>query len=82
MAGLSEGEYCLHVALLLWAIEAGVRIRDSMTVTQKKAYWVMPSGMKDVPYAPVKSIRKEEKPYNCTDIAIDPFPLRQKSGQK
>ena len=35
MAGL--GESCSHVASLLWAIESGVRIRDSMTVTQKKS---------------------------------------------
>ena len=27
-----------------------------MTVTQNKAYWVMPSGVKDVLYTPVKSI--------------------------
>ena len=34
MAGL--GESCSHVASLLWAIEAGVKLRDSMTVTQKR----------------------------------------------
>ena len=34
VAGL--GESCSHVASLLWAVESGVRIRDSMTVTQKK----------------------------------------------
>ena len=34
MAGL--GESCSHVGLLLWAVEAGVHLRDSMTVTQKK----------------------------------------------
>ena len=34
MAGL--GETCSHVASLLWAVEAGVRMRDSMTVTQKR----------------------------------------------
>ena len=54
MAGL--GESCTHVASLLFAIESGVCIRDSMTVTQKKAYWVMPTGVKEVPYAPVKDI--------------------------
>jgi len=27
-----------------------------MTVTQKSAYWVMPSGVKDIPYAPVKEM--------------------------
>ena len=53
MAGL--GECCSHVASILWAVEAGVRIRDSMTVIQNKAYWVMPNGVKDVLYAPVKS---------------------------
>ncbi len=45
VAGL--GETCSHVASLLFAIESGVRIRDSMTVTQKKAYWVMPTGVKE-----------------------------------
>lgn len=33
MAGL--GETCSHVASMLWAIEASVRLRDSMTVTEK-----------------------------------------------
>ena len=54
VAGL--GESCSHIASLLWAIEAGVRLRNSMTVTQKRAYWVMPSGMKDVTYASLKDI--------------------------
>ena len=47
VAGL--GESCSHIATLLWAIEAGVRLSNSMTVTQKRAYWVMSSGVKDVP---------------------------------
>ena len=54
MAGL--GECCSHVASLLWAVEAGARVGDSMTVTQKKAYWVVSNGVKDIPYAPLKSI--------------------------
>ncbi len=45
MAGL--GGTCSHVAAKLWAIESGVRLRDSMTVTQKKAYWVIPNGVKE-----------------------------------
>ncbi len=45
MAGL--GESYSHVASLLWAIESGVRIRDSVAVTQKKAYWVIPNGIKE-----------------------------------
>ena len=49
------GESCSHIAMLLWAIEASVQIRDSTTVT-KKAYWVLPTPVKDVPYAPIKNI--------------------------
>ncbi len=72
MAGL--GETCSHVASLLWAIEAGVRIRDSMTVTQKTAYWVTPNGIKDVPYAPVKDVdfigkKRSESMITKLDIA-------------
>ena len=71
MAGL--GECCSHVASLLWAVEAGVRIRDSMTVTQKKAYWVMPSGVKDVPYAQVKDIEFIGKKRSVTAIHTSQF---------
>lgn len=46
MAGL--GESCSHVALLLWAVEAGAKKRDSLTVTDEKAYWVLPSAVKKV----------------------------------
>ena len=49
--------------VVLWAIESGVHIRDSMTVTQKKAYWVIPNAVKEVSYAPVeyRLCWKEEK---------------------
>ena len=50
------GETCSHVASVLWALESGVRLRDSMNVTQKRAYWVVPHAIKDVPYAPVSNI--------------------------
>ena len=54
VAGL--GETCSHVASVLWAIESGVRLRESLTVTQKKAYWVIPTSVKEVPYARVRDI--------------------------
>ena len=63
----------LTCASLLWAVEAGVRIRESMTVTQKKAYLVMLNGVKDVPYALVKSIEfigGKEKYYCHSDITV------------
>ena len=41
MAGL--GEACSRVASLMFYIDAAVRIRDSKTVTQEKAYWMLPS---------------------------------------
>ena len=47
MAGL--GETCSHVASVLWAVESGVWIRDSMTVTTKKTHWGVPGAIKDVP---------------------------------
>lgn len=54
MSGL--GESCSHVASVLWALETGARIQDSMTVTQKKAYWVIPGAEKDTRYAPASQI--------------------------
>ncbi|XP_046856173.1 uncharacterized protein LOC124449282 [Xenia sp. Carnegie-2017] len=55
MAGI--GESCSHVASLLLAVEAGARKRDSLTVTDKKAYWVLPSAVKAVPYAKFRAGR-------------------------
>ena len=54
MAGL--GETCSHVASLLWVIGVGVESSESLTVTQKSAYWVLPPAVKSVPYTPVKDI--------------------------
>lgn len=53
MAGL--GETCSHVGALLFAIEAAVTERDTKTVTQEEAYWLLPSGIsKKVPYSKVQ----------------------------
>jgi hypothetical protein len=54
MAGL--GETCSHVASLLWLIAVGVERRDSLSVTQKTAYWVMPPAIQSVPYLRIKEI--------------------------
>lgn len=51
MAGLSEA--CSHVGALLFAVEAAVRIRTSVTCTQEKSKWIMPGYVKQVPYIPV-----------------------------
>lgn len=48
MAGL--GEACTHIAALLFAIEASVKLRDSKTVTEEKAYWLLPTSVKGVKY--------------------------------
>ncbi|KAK7893342.1 hypothetical protein WMY93_022494 [Mugilogobius chulae] len=52
MAGL--GEVCSHVGALLFTVETVARIRDSMTVTQEKAYWLLPSGLKKIEYKPIR----------------------------
>ena len=48
MAGL--GEACTHIAALLFAIEASVKLQDSKTVTEEKAYWLLPTSVKGVKY--------------------------------
>ena len=74
MAGL--GETCSHVATLLWAIAAGIEKRNSLTVTQKSAYWVMPPAIKQVPYTTVAEIdfigrkRKRMIVESSTDVPV------------
>ena len=59
-AGL--GDSCTHVASLVWAVEAGMQMRVSLTVTQKKTYWVLPPSVKEAPYvAPIKDINFKGK---------------------
>ena len=53
MAGL--GETCSHVGALLFAIECYVRQRETNTVTQEKAYWMVPPTRK-VSYLPAAEI--------------------------
>ena len=54
MAGL--GEACTHIAALLFAIEATVKLRDSKTVTEEKSYWLLPTSVKGVSYKEVREI--------------------------
>jgi len=66
MAGL--GESCSHVSSLLWAIEAGKRIKNLMMVTDIKAYWVMPASVKDVLYSQIKDIEFVKKKWSLSDM--------------
>ena len=52
MAGM--GETCSHDASLLWAIGVGIETRESLTVTQRSAYWVLPLAVTSIPCAPIK----------------------------
>ena len=54
MAGLCKA--CSHVGALLFAVEVGVRMRDSFTCTQEKSKWIMPSYVRDIPYIPVSEM--------------------------
>ncbi|XP_022777612.1 uncharacterized protein LOC111319046 [Stylophora pistillata] len=54
MAGLCEA--CSHIAALLVAVEAGYRMRDSVTCTGEKGQWIMPSYVKEIPYMPVSDM--------------------------
>ena len=54
LAGLNEA--CTHVAAMLIAVEGIVRIHDAQTVTQNKAYWMLSTSLRDIPYKPVSEI--------------------------
>ena len=54
MAGL--GEACTHIAALLFAIQASIKLRDSKTVTEEKAYWLLPTSVKGVTYKECRDI--------------------------
>ena len=54
VAGLCEA--CSHVGAILFAVEVEVRMRDSVTCTQEKSQWIMPSYVKEIPYSPVYEI--------------------------
>ena len=53
MSGISET--CSHVGALLFAIECYVRHRETRTVTQEKAYWIVPP-TREISQAPVCDI--------------------------
>ena len=58
------GETYSYVASLLWVIGVRAESKNSLTVTQKSAYWVMPSAIWSIPYAPLKDTdfnRKKRK---------------------
>ena len=61
MAGF--GESCSDVGAVLFAVEAATRIRDSKTVTQEKAYWLLPAADREIEYSEVCKIDfKSPKP--------------------
>lgn len=47
MVGLCEG--CSHVGAVLFAAEAGVRIRDSSTCTQEMNKWLLLCRVREIP---------------------------------
>lgn len=60
MAGL--GETCSQ-----WVIACGIQKRESLTVTQRSAYWVMPPGIRSVEYAPTNLLAKKRS------VQLNPF---------
>ena len=53
-AGLSES--CSHIASVLFYLEAYTRINDKLSCTQVKCAWLLPSFVKEVPYAKIADI--------------------------
>ncbi|XP_051801043.1 uncharacterized protein LOC127533052 isoform X2 [Acanthochromis polyacanthus] len=54
MAGLAES--CPHVGAVLYALETGVRMRQSVACTDEKSKWLMPTHLDKIPVAPVSDI--------------------------
>ena len=49
-------EACSHVGALLYAVDGGTKMRDSVTCTGEKSKWIMPKYMKTIPYLPVSEM--------------------------
>ena len=47
---------CTHVSVMLFAVEATVKIRDGKTVTEEKTNWLLPGRFKCVTYDHVSDI--------------------------
>ena len=47
----SLGEACTHIAATLLWVDATVRIRETKTATQEKAYWMLPTCVKNIGYS-------------------------------
>ena len=79
MAGL--GEACMHIATLLFAIDATVKILDSKTVTQEPAYWLLPAARREINYREIGHIdftSAQTKRKNLEDTiasGLEPSPL-------
>ena len=54
MAG--QAGCCSHIASVLFYIEARNRVNEKLSCTQVKCSWLMPTAVKEVPYAPVSHI--------------------------
>jgi hypothetical protein len=71
MAGL--GKSCSHVVSLLCLLAVGVERRDELTVTQKTAYWVLPTAVGSLPYMNIKEVEfigKKKKYRSGTTLSI------------
>lgn len=54
MAGF--GEVCIHIAALLFFLEAQHQVKEVETCTQWQCEWIIPSALKTVEYLPIKDI--------------------------
>ena len=82
MAGLCEG--CSHVGAVLFAEEAGVRIRDAKQEKEKNK-WLLPSHVREIPYLPVREIDftfAKKKHELMVEKQVTPMATRSNPGTK
>ncbi|WAR15964.1 LOW QUALITY PROTEIN: hypothetical protein MAR_030558, partial [Mya arenaria] len=87
MAGL--GKSCTHVAALLFAVNGTVQIRNSRTVTQEPAYWLLPTSLKGVTYNEVRNIDfsaaktlKKRFSIDCDNVSTAPLSQSAKTMKR
>lgn len=73
MAGL--GEWCSHVASILFYLEVWARLNGKLACTQVKCTWIPPSYVKKFSYSPVKDInfKSAKKLKKDLDQAVNNF---------
>ena len=76
-----QDECCSHIASVLFYIETWNHVNEKLSCTQVKCSWLMPTPVKEVPYAPVSDIdfRSAKKLKQNLDQTINYLTIRARA---